>query len=101
SHLSRAWRRLSTPNLPVSTPIPEVRHRASELRERLEDLTVKTRSVAGPETEELQRWLLCEAVCVQSVREASRDLGSAAALARLAREIAGRARGPEGARLQG
>jgi tetratricopeptide (TPR) repeat protein len=53
------------------------------------------------DTEELHRWLLCAAVCEQSVREASRDLDSAAALARLAREIAEGARLPEGARLQG
>jgi tetratricopeptide (TPR) repeat protein len=56
---------------------------------------------SGQDAEELQRWLLCAAVCEQSVREASRDLGSAAALARLAREIAEPARLPEGARLQG
>ncbi len=58
-------------------------------------------AAVAEDVEELQRWLLCEAVCEQSVREASRDIDGAAALARLAREIAERARGPEGARLQG
>ncbi|HEV8581377.1 MAG TPA: hypothetical protein VGX68_20110 [Thermoanaerobaculia bacterium] len=53
------------------------------------------------EAAELRRWLLCDAACEQSVREASRNLDSAAAWVRLAREIAGRARLPEGARLQG
>jgi tetratricopeptide (TPR) repeat protein len=57
--------------------------------------------VAGQDAAERQRWILCESVCEQSVREASRDIDSAAALARLAREIAERARGPAGNRLQG
>src|SRR5262245_57222796 len=60
-----------------------------------------SRPAAGQDAEELQRWLLCSAVCEQSVREASRDRDRAAALARLAREIAEPARLPEGARLQG
>jgi transcriptional regulator with XRE-family HTH domain len=101
SHLSRAWRRLSTQQHPEITPGPEERRRTGELRERLEKLSAESRPAAGQDAEELQRWLLCAAVCEQSVREASRDLDSAAALARLAREIAERARLPEGARLQG
>jgi tetratricopeptide (TPR) repeat protein len=52
----------------------------------------------SPEAGELKRWLLCAAACEQSVREASRNLDSAAAWARQAREMAEQARGPEGAR---
>jgi len=101
SHLSRTWRRLSSLDSAEPLPTPEDRRWARELRERLESLFAESRPAAGQDAEELQRWLLCEAVCEQSVREASRDLDSAAALARLAREMAERARGPEGARLQG
>ncbi len=100
SHLSRAWRRLSSLQLPETAPTAEAHRREDGMRERLESVMAESRP-AGPVAEELQRWLLCEAVCEQSVREASRDIDSAAALARLAREIAERARGPEGNRLRG
>jgi tetratricopeptide (TPR) repeat protein len=46
--------------------------------------------------EEFQDWALCEAVCEESTRAASRKVEEAAALAWLAREIADRVRGPEG-----
>jgi transcriptional regulator with XRE-family HTH domain len=101
SHLARAWRRLSTLQLPEPVPTPKDRHWARELRERLERLLAESRPAAGQDAGELQRWLLCAAVCEQSVREASRDRNRASALARLAREIAEPARLPEGARLQG
>jgi tetratricopeptide (TPR) repeat protein len=48
-----------------------------------------------------QTWALCERVCEASVREASRDLESAAVWASVAREIAAKVRGPEWHRVQG
>ena len=48
-------------------------------------------------------WALVERVCAESVNQASRDIERAASLARLARAIAGKVRGPESwcARVQG
>jgi tetratricopeptide (TPR) repeat protein/DNA-binding XRE family transcriptional regulator len=98
SHLQRTWRRLTALHLPLPASSTEVRRWAGELREKLESLSAQSRLAEGQDVEELQRWLLCEAACEQSVREASRDLDSASAWARLAREVAEQARGPEGAR---
>jgi tetratricopeptide (TPR) repeat protein len=42
-----------------------------------------------------QTWALCERICEVSVREASRDLESAAGWARVAQEAASKVRGPE------
>jgi len=52
---------------------------------------------------EIQSWALVERLCEESVVEASRDLGRAASLTRLAKEAAERVRGPEGwrRRVQG
>jgi transcriptional regulator with XRE-family HTH domain len=87
SHVSRAWRHLLT--LPHSS-------RLSGLNRLSEESRSATRA-AG----DFQRWVLCEAACEQSVREASRDVAGAASWARLAREIAEQAQGPECDRLRG
>jgi tetratricopeptide (TPR) repeat protein len=47
-----------------------------------------------------QTWAMTERLCEESVTQASRDLERAAALARLAREVADRVPGPEGWRLR-
>jgi tetratricopeptide (TPR) repeat protein len=47
-----------------------------------------------------QTWAMAERLCEESVTQASRDLERAAALARLAREVADRVPGPEGWRLR-
>jgi tetratricopeptide (TPR) repeat protein len=74
---------------------------AVELRERLKRLSKESGPPVAQAAEDFQRWVLCEAVCEQSVREASRDVAGAASWARLAREIAEQERGPERDRLRG
>jgi tetratricopeptide (TPR) repeat protein len=71
------------------------RQRAEELYARLKPLSEDKRLAVVRAAREYQSWALCERVCEQSVREASRNLEHASSLARLAEEIAQRVRGPE------
>jgi tetratricopeptide (TPR) repeat protein len=95
SHLSRSYRRLLTLRRNGPAPKPEDRWRTRELRERLKGLPEELRLAAVQVAEEFHNWTLCEAVCEESVDEASREVESAASWARVAREIAERVRGPE------
>ena len=72
------------------------RRRAEELWGRLKELGAEKRLAVVRVAEEFQTWALCERVCEESTRAASRNVEEAGSLARLAREIADRVRGPEG-----
>jgi tetratricopeptide (TPR) repeat protein len=93
---SSVYERLLRLSLPGSTPRAEDRQRADELWALLENLPEDQQSALVRVARELQSWVLVERICEESVVQASRDVGRAAALARLAREIAQRVRGPEG-----
>ncbi len=97
----RRSRLVSAGGYPEASSLVPARQRAAELLERLKVFPTESRMDVVRADTEFQTWALCEAVCEQSVREASRDLGSAASLARLAREIAERTTVPEGNRLRG
>lgn len=100
SHLDEAHRRLLTVPLPEALPHPEDRVRAGELFGRLENLPEGDRLTLVLWAESYQSWALCERVCLASVREASRNVESAAAWAHLAQEIARRVQGPPEWRLR-
>jgi len=91
----RRVRSVSADDYPDSSSLVPARWQAGELLESLKDLSVETRPDVVRVAEEFQTWALCEAASEQSVREASRDVESAASWAHLAREIAERVRGPE------
>lgn len=96
--LTEALLRAKTPRLegyPKPADLAADRWRAGQQWERLKDLTEEEALAAVGALGELQTWALCERVCDESERAASRDLERAAALARLAQEIADRVRGPE------
>jgi hypothetical protein len=95
-HLSGAVRRLWALPRPVPLPIAGDRQKAQEQWELLKLVPSEMRPVVVRADEELQNWALCEAVCQESTRQASRTLKDAADLAGLAEEIAGLVRGPEG-----
>ncbi|MBW8877952.1 MAG: sigma-70 family RNA polymerase sigma factor [Acidobacteria bacterium] len=80
---------------PQARDLPFARQRAGELWGRLKDLPDKIRLEVVRVAGEFQTWALCEKVCEESVREASRSVERAAGLARLAREIGDRVQGPE------
>jgi transcriptional regulator with XRE-family HTH domain len=90
------YRSILTLPLPDRTPQKEDRHRAGALWAELEPLDEETRLAVVRSAEEHQSWELCERVCKEALQAASRDVESAAGLARLAQEIADRVRGPEG-----
>jgi tetratricopeptide (TPR) repeat protein len=98
--LAEAARR--TRSAPAEEGYPEphevapARRLAEELFRRLAELAPPIRLAVVRVIDRYQTWALCERVCEASVREASRDLESAAAWARTAREIALRVRGPQG-----
>jgi tetratricopeptide (TPR) repeat protein len=81
---------------PKDQDLPGARSRAGEQWERLKDLPEKLALAVVRVASELQNWALCERVCEESERAASRDLEEAEGLALLAREIAERVPGPEG-----
>lgn len=81
---------------PGAADLEPARRRAGELLEMLRGLPEGSRSAVVKVVEEYQSWALCELVCDESVREASRNLEAAASWARLAEEIAATVRGPEG-----
>ncbi len=96
AHAESVYRRVLTLPLPVSHPRAEDRQRAEALGPRLKDLPPELSSAMVQIAEEFQSWALCEWLCVESVREASRHWQGSAGLARLAGEIAERVSGPEG-----
>jgi tetratricopeptide (TPR) repeat protein len=103
AHAGTAYRRLLS--LPLPTPLPDAadRQRAAELWGRLAELSEEARLGVIRVAEAFQIWSLCERICDESEREASRQVERAAGLARLAQEVAERVPGPEewGSRLRG
>lgn len=93
--IAQLSRRIVPAGYPGALDLKPLRRRADELWARLKDRTVAFWSVAVEAGEEFQSWSFCEKVCELSVREASRDLRRATALARLAVKIAERVQGPE------
>lgn len=94
-HVSAAYQRLLELPRPERPPRAEDRGRAAEQWERLKDLPEETVLGMVKAAEDFQNWALCERVCEESERAASQNLERAAALARVAREIAERLPGPE------
>jgi tetratricopeptide (TPR) repeat protein len=94
AEIARLSRRIVPAGYPGALDLKPLRRRADELWARLKDRTVAFWSVAVEAGEEFQSWSFCEKVCELSVREASRDLKRATALARLAVKIAERVQGP-------
>src|SRR4051812_45972149 len=101
--LDAARRRLLALPRPDRPPRTEDRQEAEDLWCRLRDLPEKTRLTVVRVAGEFQSWALCERVCEEALQAMSRSREEAAGLARLAREIADRVRGPEGwrPRVQG
>ena len=81
---------------PKPADLAPARIRAGRQWERLKELPEETALAVVQVAEEFQNWALCEKVCEESVRETSRNLQRAAALARLAVEVAERVQGDEG-----
>jgi tetratricopeptide (TPR) repeat protein len=81
---------------PEPGDVSRCRHEAEALWRRLKNLSEEVRLAVVRVAEEYQTWALCERICEESEHEASRDVESAAGLARLAQEIAERVPGPEG-----
>lgn len=77
-------------------PSPADHERAEELWRRMEPLPDASRTALVRVAREFQSWALYERIRAESTAEASRDPRRAAALARLAQEIAERAPGPDG-----
>ena len=95
-----ALERLRALPTPERIPCEGDRKDAEALWQRLKDLSGEARTAVVQVSEEFQGWALCELVGEESAKQASRDLESAAALARLAEEIAARVPGPEPWRLR-
>jgi transcriptional regulator with XRE-family HTH domain len=89
--------------LPDQPPGAKERQEAEGLFALLKPLDEGLRSSIVRVSEIYQGWALCERVCQESREEIAQDLKSAAAWARLAQEIAEKARGTKGwrNRLQG
>jgi len=91
--------RLSRTAPPADYPrreeVSPLRNRAARLWQELEKLPERVRLEVVQVARSYQGWALCERVCDESEREASRNLKRAAGLAGLAQEIAGRVTGPE------
>ncbi|HEX4495485.1 MAG TPA: tetratricopeptide repeat protein [Thermoanaerobaculia bacterium] len=81
---------------PEPGDVSRCRYEADALWSRLKNLSAEARLDVVRVAEAYQTWSLCERICQESVSEASRDVESAAALARLAQEIAERIPGPAG-----
>lgn len=103
SGLATPFTRLLALPRPPLPPRAEDRQQAAEQWRRLESLPEEARLAVVQVAEEFQTWALCELVCAESVCQLARAVEPAAALVRLAEEIAAHARGPEGflKRLQG
>lgn len=81
---------------PRPCDLEPARWRAARQWEQIRDLPPDEQWAVVHAARAYQSWALMERVCEESVAQASRNLERAAALARLAREIAERVRGPEG-----
>jgi len=92
----RRARTLPVEGYPKPGDLAAARFRAGQEWERLKDLPEAMALAVVRVGEEFQNWALCEKVCEESVRETSRNLPHAAALARLAVVVAEQVRGPEG-----
>jgi tetratricopeptide (TPR) repeat protein len=99
----RRSRVVPTAGYPQPCDLAAARLRAQELWQNLAGLSQKRRLAAVRTSERCQTWYLCERVCEETELQLAREVAPAAALARLAREIADRVRGPEGwcRRVQG
>lgn len=88
---------------PAPATLEALRWHAGELWALLKPLPESQRLAVARVSPGFQTWALAERACEESVVQASRDVGRAASLARLAQEIAGRMPGPEGwrRRVQG
>jgi tetratricopeptide (TPR) repeat protein/transcriptional regulator with XRE-family HTH domain len=94
--VTRVYQRLLRLPLPCPLPRPADRQPAGGLWARLEALSEDQQVAVVRVACDFQVWPLVERACAESVVQASRDLGRAASLARLAREIAEQVRGPQG-----
>jgi len=96
-------RHILTLPLPDQPPRSKERQEAESLFALLKPLDEALRSSVVRVSEHYQGWALCERVCEESRREIAQDLKSAAAWARLAQQIAEKARGTKAwrNRLQG
>lgn len=92
TYLSRTRRRLRALPAPESLPRPGDRDRAGKLFERLMELDDETALAVVQVAEEFQDRAVCERIREESLHMEPRDPERAAALARLAREIAERVR---------
>jgi tetratricopeptide (TPR) repeat protein len=95
SEIARLSRRIVPAGYPGALDLKPLRRRADELWARLKNRAAAFWSVVVEAGEEYQSWSFCEKVCELSIREASRELERAKALARLAVKIAERVQGPE------
>lgn len=93
--IARLSRRIVPAGYPGALDLKPLRRRSDELWARLKVRAEAFWSVAVEAGEEFQSWSFCEKVCELSVREASRELERAKALARLAVKIAERVQGPD------
>jgi len=94
SEVVRLSRTAPPVDYPRSGEATSSRKRAEALWQGLADLSEGARLEVVQVGREFQSWALCERVCDESEREASRNLKRAAGLARLAQEIAVRVPGP-------
>ncbi len=95
-HAAGAVRRLLTLPVAESTPSPTDRAAAEVRIAEMRRLGRRARLAVVRLNEDYQGWALAERCCEESVKEASRDLASAAGWARLALAVAWRVRGPQG-----
>jgi tetratricopeptide (TPR) repeat protein len=80
---------------PAPADLEALRWYAGDLWALLKPFPELQRLAMARELPRLQNWALAEHLCEESVVQASRDVESAASLARLAQEIAERMQGPE------
>ncbi len=93
---SRATPALDRYPQPQPADLEPARWHAAVLFQLLQDLPEDHQLALARAAREYQSWALVERLCEESVVQASRDLGRAAFLARLAREVARRVLGPKG-----
>jgi tetratricopeptide (TPR) repeat protein len=88
--------RLLRAPLPEAPPREGDRLKAASLAPHLAELTEGELLAVARLAPEVRTWAVVEHACEESARQASRDLGRAAAWARFAEEVAARLTGPEG-----
>lgn len=100
---SQVYQRLLRLPQPSAAPKPEDRIRAGQLWDVLQNLAEEQQLNLVRRARSFQSWAVCEKLCADSEEAASKDIGRAARLASLAREIASHVRGPKGwpDRIQG